>query len=280
MANRSALAPAGGRAAHVRAGRRSACARRGRSRRHHRQGPWRVPRRQSGRQCRGTATSSSCCRPAMRRTRASAIRSSISCMGYGLGSAAYDGIIKYGEGAHRCRGQGPGIHLRRAGQHDEVRRLDVFQTPSPPAISRASSRRISSPMSTAITARWPSPPRAASQGTRWGGYGTLRIAMKYPGIFSSIYAMSACCLSSRTVNPANDTKLESMTRRRGRQGRHGREDDFRGRLRLVARSRPPALSISIWPPVRARSCKACSTSGAANAPNAMLSAIWSRPSRG
>jgi S-formylglutathione hydrolase FrmB len=27
-----------------------------------------------------------------------------------------------------------------------------------------------------------------------GGYGTLRLAMKYPGIYSSIYAMSSCCL--------------------------------------------------------------------------------------
>ena len=27
-----------------------------------------------------------------------------------------------------------------------------------------------------------------------GGYGTLRLAMKYPEVFSSIYAMSSCCL--------------------------------------------------------------------------------------
>jgi len=27
-----------------------------------------------------------------------------------------------------------------------------------------------------------------------GGYGTLRLAMKYPEIYSSIYAMSSCCL--------------------------------------------------------------------------------------
>jgi enterochelin esterase-like enzyme len=31
-------------------------------------------------------------------------------------------------------------------------------------------------------------------GHSMGGYGTLRIAMKYPGLFSSIYAMSSCCL--------------------------------------------------------------------------------------
>lgn len=31
-------------------------------------------------------------------------------------------------------------------------------------------------------------------GHSMGGYGTLRLAMKYPGVFSSIYAMSSCCL--------------------------------------------------------------------------------------
>jgi S-formylglutathione hydrolase len=32
-------------------------------------------------------------------------------------------------------------------------------------------------------------------GHSMGGYGTLRLAMKVPGVFSSIYAMSPCCLS-------------------------------------------------------------------------------------
>ena len=32
-------------------------------------------------------------------------------------------------------------------------------------------------------------------GHSMGGYGTIRIGMKYPAVFSSIYAMSACCLS-------------------------------------------------------------------------------------
>ena len=47
-------------------------------------------------------------------------------------------------------------------------------------------------------------------GHSMGGYGTWRIAMKYPGIFSSIYGMSGCCLGARTVN-ANDAKIEKMT---------------------------------------------------------------------
>jgi S-formylglutathione hydrolase FrmB len=33
-------------------------------------------------------------------------------------------------------------------------------------------------------------------GHSMGGYGTIRIAMRYPQVFSSIYAMSPCCLST------------------------------------------------------------------------------------
>lgn len=43
-------------------------------------------------------------------------------------------------------------------------------------------------------------------GHSMGGYGTIRIGMKYPEAFSSLYAMSACCLApmSNPVNPAMD----------------------------------------------------------------------------
>jgi len=48
-------------------------------------------------------------------------------------------------------------------------------------------------------------------GHSMGGYGTLRIAMKYPGIYSSFYTLSACCLSARQVNPEQDKKVEAMS---------------------------------------------------------------------
>ncbi len=37
-------------------------------------------------------------------------------------------------------------------------------------------------------------------GHSMGGYGTIRLAMKYPDVFSSIYVLSACCLSAN-LNP-------------------------------------------------------------------------------
>lgn len=48
-------------------------------------------------------------------------------------------------------------------------------------------------------------------GHSMGGYGTLKIAMKYPGIFNSVYAMSACCLSARQVNLEADVKVEALS---------------------------------------------------------------------
>ena len=48
-------------------------------------------------------------------------------------------------------------------------------------------------------------------GHSMGGYGTVRLGMKYPEIFSSIYALSPCCLAPRTA--AQDsaiTKAEAI----------------------------------------------------------------------
>jgi S-formylglutathione hydrolase FrmB len=46
-------------------------------------------------------------------------------------------------------------------------------------------------------------PRRASRGLAghsMGGYGTIRLAMKYPDVFSSIYVLSGCCLTPN-LNP-------------------------------------------------------------------------------
>jgi enterochelin esterase-like enzyme len=46
-------------------------------------------------------------------------------------------------------------------------------------------------------------------GHSMGGYGTLRIGMKYPDTFVALYSMSGCCLNPRAVGPA-DTQLEKL----------------------------------------------------------------------
>ena len=63
-----------------------------------------------------------------------------------------------------------------------------------------------------------------------GGYGVVRLAMKYPHVFSSIYAMSSCCLmnnpgAGRGAPPpaaqAASTAQAAPPARAGRAGRGG-----------------------------------------------------------
>ncbi len=43
-------------------------------------------------------------------------------------------------------------------------------------------------------------------GHSMGGYGTVRIAMRHPDVFSAFYAMSPCCMSARGAPPAEMAK--------------------------------------------------------------------------
>lgn len=57
-------------------------------------------------------------------------------------------------------------------------------------------------------------PRRESRGLAghsMGGYGTVRIAMKHPEVFSAMYAMSPCCMSARSAPSAEEgLKLEAV----------------------------------------------------------------------
>lgn len=48
-------------------------------------------------------------------------------------------------------------------------------------------------------------------GHSMGGYGTIRIAMKHPEVFSSIYMMSACCLPPQPVDAEAAARIEAMS---------------------------------------------------------------------
>ncbi len=48
-------------------------------------------------------------------------------------------------------------------------------------------------------------------GHSMGGYGTIRIAAKYPQVFSSIYILSACCLTANlNPNPQGSARAETL----------------------------------------------------------------------
>jgi S-formylglutathione hydrolase len=66
-----------------------------------------------------------------------------------------------------------------------------------------------------IDAHYRTIPKQASRGLAghsMGGYGTLRIGMKHPEIFSSIYMLSACCVSASflKVNDEQMAKVEAV----------------------------------------------------------------------
>ena len=55
-------------------------------------------------------------------------------------------------------------------------------------------------------------PEAASRGLAghsMGGYGTVRIGMKNPAVFSSLYILSPCCMSAN-INPKPSAKAEAI----------------------------------------------------------------------
>lgn len=48
-------------------------------------------------------------------------------------------------------------------------------------------------------------------GHSMGGYGTLRLGMKHPEVYSAIYAMNPCCLMPRPFTAEEGRKYESLT---------------------------------------------------------------------
>lgn len=64
-------------------------------------------------------------------------------------------------------------------------------------------------------------------GHSMGGYGTLRIGMKYPQVFSALYAMSSCCLNEGYVRPGRGgepsaaEQVKTMEEARGSRGAQG-----------------------------------------------------------
>jgi S-formylglutathione hydrolase len=47
-------------------------------------------------------------------------------------------------------------------------------------------------------------------GHSMGGYGAIRIGMRHPDVFSSVYAMSACCLTPPSATPADPKRVERI----------------------------------------------------------------------
>jgi S-formylglutathione hydrolase FrmB len=59
-----------------------------------------------------------------------------------------------------------------------------------------------------------------------GGYGTLRLGMKYPEVYSSIYAMSSCCLMNNPAAPRPPVPAREPAANNRQGGRGGRGGGF------------------------------------------------------
>lgn len=106
-------------------------------------------------------------------------------------------------------------------------------------------------------------------GHSMGGYGTFKIGMKYPQVFSSLYAMSACCLPARTITPEAGKRLEAMTVEDALKGDFGTRANFATSAAWSPAPHKPPLFLEVGtrdgvvqPDVLAQ--------WAANAPNAMV----------
>jgi enterochelin esterase-like enzyme len=57
----------------------------------------------------------------------------------------------------------------------------------------------------------PTPAARGLGGHSMGGYGVWKIGMKYPGIFSTLYGMSACCLMPEPLTRDQGKRIESLS---------------------------------------------------------------------
>ena len=79
-------------------------------------------------------------------------------------------------------------------------------------------------------------------GHSMGGYGTLRIGMKYPEVFGSIYAMSACCLMNNPQPPnPNSAKGKAFAKGKGAPNGKGKGKG-KGGFMLVGQAQAAAWS--------------------------------------
>lgn len=115
-----------------------------------------------------------------------------------------------------------------------------------------------------------SPSGRGLMGHSMGGYGALRIAMKKPGVFDSIYAMSPCCLRPRGAGAEFLAPLESVATQ---DQARALSRDYRNELAAAAAWAPdpqrPPLFLDL--PTRGGQANPVTLARfAANAPHIML----------
>lgn len=106
-------------------------------------------------------------------------------------------------------------------------------------------------------------------GHSMGGYGTLKIGMKYPEVFSSLYAMSSCCLSTTGVEPERVKELEALTMEQAVNGDFGTRAMFASASAWSPAPDKPPFYLE-WPAKDGEVDPRVLAQWHANSPNAMV----------
>jgi S-formylglutathione hydrolase FrmB len=109
-------------------------------------------------------------------------------------------------------------------------------------------------------------------GHSMGGYGTLKIAMKRPDVFSAIYALSSCCLNEGNVRPGRGgqpSAAESITSIEEARGNRGAQGSLARAAAWAPNPENPPLYLDL-PTRNGDVVPAVAVKYAANSPVAML----------
>lgn len=130
--------------------------------------------------------------------------------GYSVGADAYDGLAKFQEAVDQAAAAGNEMIVVMP---DVLTRFKGAMFSASPTTGDFE-RYVAHDLVSYIDGHYRTIADARSRGLSghsMGGYGTLKIAEKYPGIFSSIYAMAPCCLSPGNVTAEQLQSVADLT---------------------------------------------------------------------
>jgi enterochelin esterase-like enzyme len=130
--------------------------------------------------------------------------------GYSVGADAYDGLAKFQEAVDQAAAAGNEMIVVMPDVLTKFKGAMFGASPTTGDFERY----VAQDLVGYIDGHYRTIANAQSRGLSghsMGGYGTLKIAMKYPGIFSSIYAMAPCCLSPGNVTAEQLQSVADLT---------------------------------------------------------------------
>ena len=130
--------------------------------------------------------------------------------GYFANAAAYDGLVKFQEAVDEAAAAGNALILVVPDAYTKQKGAMYSASPTTGDFEGFVARDLVAYVDANYRTIAERDSRGLS-GHSMGGYGTLKIAMKYPQVFSSIYAMAPCCLSPRELTVEELQKAAAMT---------------------------------------------------------------------